>query len=311
MKFQRPQNNLSGVLFAALGIALFTPIFAAGKIADGLIPAMTLVWLRYFGGALTMTAVIGLKRVPLRELKSPNMHLHLLRACLGIGGLGCTIYAATVLSVLDATAITLTKGLIAITLAAWLLKERVVVAHWIAGGTCLLGAYLVLQSAALEDADQAIVLSGVVSALSGAVFMACEGLMIKVLARQESTYVVLGYVNLFAALVFAVPGLMAARSAGLAFADYALFLMMGPLAILGQTMNVLAYRRADAATIAPVGYSWILFSAVFGVVMFDEIPGPIALLGASLILTGGFLLTRIKPAPTGNVQDQSERAFTR
>jgi len=303
MSYERPQNNVTGVLLALLGIALFTPIFAAGKIAEGAIPAMTLVWLRYFGGAMTMGAVVVVKRVPLSSLKSTQAHLHLLRACLGIGGLGCTIYAATVLSVLDATAIALTKGLIAIALAAWLLRERVVLAHWVAGATCLAGAYLVLQASAITGADTAIVFSGVMSALFGAVFMACEGLLIKVLARQESGYVVLGYVNTFAAIVFAIPGLMAAHSAGLLVADYAPYLLLGPLAIAGQTMNVLAYRRADAATIAPVGYSWILFSAILGAVWFGEVPGPVAILGAALILAGGFLLTRIRPQAAKGVPD--------
>ena len=111
-------------------MAAFTPIFAAGKLSGGLLPVAVLVWLRFIGGAATIVSVAAVKRVPVFTRVSPLWKLHLMRAFCGVGGLACSIYAASVLPLADATAIGLTKGIIAIVLAGLILKEVITGRHW-------------------------------------------------------------------------------------------------------------------------------------------------------------------------------------
>jgi len=296
-RYQPPANMPLAILFALGGIALFTPIFAAGKLAGGALPALVLVWLRFLGGAATISVYAAVSGVPGKSLKSPQWKLHLLRAGLGMGGLGAIIYAGTLLPVADVAAIALTKGIMAIGLARLILKEDVTVRHWLAGALCAGGAYLVIRSSAggtlaTPDADM---IKGVVAAFLGAFFMACEALMIKVLSRREATVMVLGYVNVCAAAVLTVPVAALALTEGVNWSVAAAFLVLGPFAIAGQSFNIQAYRRADAAALAPIGYSWVVFAAIFGYLAFGEVPAPEAGAGAALIILGGVILTGWRP----------------
>ncbi len=293
--YHRPDNTLLALLLALAGMAAFTPIFAAGKLSGGLLPVAVLVWLRFIGGAATIVSVAAVKRVPVFTRVSPLWKLHLMRAFCGVGGLACSIYAASVLPLADATAIGLTKGIIAIVLAGLILKEVITGRHWVAGVLCAAGAYLVVRSAEGSAGYDELALAGVMSALMGAVFMACEALIMRYIAQREDTVTILAYVNVFAALLLSGPVLWLIVKEGVSWNDLLIFAWMGPLAIIGQSMNISAYRRAGAATLAPVYYGTVVMSAVFGFAVWGEIPTRVAVFGAVLIVAGGAILTLPNP----------------
>jgi drug/metabolite transporter (DMT)-like permease len=293
--YHRSENTVLALLLALAGMTAFTPIFAAGKLADGLLPVAVLVWLRFLGGAITILSVAVVKRVPLTRRVSPHWRLHLLRAFCGVGGLACSIYAASHLPLADATAIGLTKGIIAIVLAGLILKEVITGRHWIAGGLCALGAYLVVRSADGGAGYGDHPAGGVAAALLAAVFMASEALIMRFVAQREDTVTTLSYINVFAVVLLSGPVVWLILSKGLSFSDIATFAWLGPLAIVGQSLNISAYRRAGAATLAPVYYGTVLMSAAFGYAVWGEVPAPVAALGAVLIVAGGAVLTLANP----------------
>ena len=293
--YLRPENTPVAVLLALAGMSAFTPIFAAGKMAEGLLPIAVLVWLRFLGGAATILSVAALRRVPVFSRVSGLWKLHLLRAICGVGGLACSIYAATALPLADATAIGLTKGIIAIVLAGLILKEMITGRHWLAGGLCAIGAYLVVRAADAGSGYGDLAYAGVLAALAGAVFMACEALIMRYIAQREDTVTILAYVNVFAAVFLTGPVIWLIVKDGLTWQSLAVFAWMGPLAILGQSLNISAYRRAGAATLAPVYYGTVVLSALFGFAVWGEVPAPIAVLGAVLIIAGGAVLTLPNP----------------
>ncbi|MEE4013802.1 DMT family transporter [Roseibium sp. FZY0029] len=293
--YHRPENTLLALALALAGMTAFTPIFAAGKLSGGLLPVAVLVWLRFLGGAATIVSVATVKRVPVFTRLSPLWKLHLMRSFCGVGGLACSIYAASVLPLADATAIGLTKGIIAIVLAGLILKEVITGRHWVAGVLCAAGAYLVVRSAETGAGYDDLALTGVVTALLGAIFMACEALIMRYIAQREDTITILAYVNVFAAILLSGPVLWLIVKDGIAWQNLLLFAWMGPLAIVGQSLNISAYRRAGAATLAPVYYGTVLLSAAFGFAVWGEIPTRIAVLGAVLIIAGGAVLTLPNP----------------
>jgi len=293
--YHRPENTALALLLALAGMSAFTPIFAAGKMADGLLPVAVLVWLRFLGGALTILSVAVMRRVPLTRRLSPHWHLHFLRSFCSVGGLACSIYAASYLPLADATAIGLTKGFIAIVLAGVILKEVITGRHWIAGCLCAFGAYLVVRSAENGGGYGDHAAAGVAAALMAAVFMALEALIMRYIAQREDTVTILAYVNVFAAVLLTGPVVWLILSENLSFSHIAMYAWMGPLAIIGQSLNISAYRRAGAATLAPVYYSSVLTSAAFGFAVWGEVPAPVAAFGAILIVAGGAVLTLPNP----------------
>lgn len=287
----RQENIPLALILALIGMSAFTPIFAAGKLAGGLLPVAALVWLRFAGGAATILFVAAVRKVPLHKGLSPLWRLHLLRAVCGVGGLACAVYAASVMPLADATAIGLMKGIFAIGLAGLILKEMVTGRHWVAGVLSMAGASLVVRSAEAAAGEPEIAFSGVAAALMSAVFMAAESLIMRYLAQREDTVTILAYVNVLAAVLLTGPVLWLVLKNGIAAGDLVAFAWLGPLAIVGQAFNISAYRLTGAATLAPAYYSTVVLSALFGYAVWGEVPGPGAAVGAGLILAGGAVLT--------------------
>ncbi len=285
-----------GVLAALAGTALFTPIFAAGKIADGAYPALALMAMRYTGGLLTVLLILLMTKTTLSSLKSSKPHQHLVRAVLGTGGGVFTIHAASVIPIAYATAIGLIEGLLIIALAGMILKEHITGRHWFAGFVAAGGAYLVVHQSLNGSLDTMTSLEGVVSALLGAVFIALEALLIKTLARRESALGVLLHVNAFGTLITVGLCLILLDWIAWMAPAYFLFILLGPMAIAAQFFNIRAYRLADAATLAPINYSWLIFATLLGIAFFNEIPTLAATMGAGLILLGGIIAART-PTP--------------
>ncbi|WP_343561200.1 DMT family transporter [Kiloniella sp. b19] len=284
-------STTKGILFSLLGTAFFTPVFAAGKIADGLYPAIALMLARYAGGLLTVLGVIAITGMPLASLRSAKPQHHFFRALLGAGGGICAIHAATSIPVAYATSIGLTEGLLVIILAGLILGEEITRHHWIACALAGAGALIVtLQSLDSSTLSLSLAGSGAFAALAGAVFIALESLYIKFLAEREKPLGMLLFVNGFGTVLLLCAALWMLDPATLLSPDYLIFGMLGVLAITGQYFNILSYQNAAASVLAPIHYSWIVFASLLGFVAFDEIPTLWACLGIILILCGGLTI---------------------
>ena len=55
-------------------------------------------------------------------------------------------------------------------------------------------------------------------------------------------------------------------------------------------ITIAAYRAGDAAIVAPMQYSQILWAAGFGVLFFDEVPDNLTLVGAAIIIASGMYI---------------------
>ena len=58
----------------------------------------------------------------------------------------------------------------------------------------------------------------------------------------------------------------------------------------GQILLTSSYRYADASIVAPFEYSSMLFAIVIGLVVFEEVPTPMMLLGAAIVIAAGVLI---------------------
>ena len=281
----------AGILWVLGGTFLFSLVFASGRLGDGTIPAIQIVFIRYVSGfAIVSLLLAGLRQGGAARRSKPS--LHLLRALCGAGGGVCLIHASAVMPIADATAIGLTEGMVAMVLAVLLLHERVTPSHWAAAGLCAVGALIVVRVQATGDGGGSLVASGV--ALLGAVLIAGEIILIKVLAARDPPLVILWFVNGIAALLLAVPAWLVWQP--MPTEILVAVALLGPLALAGQYCNIRGFRLADAALLAPVGYSWILFAGLIGWIGFGEIPAPASAIGAALIVVGGILLARL-PKP--------------
>ncbi len=277
-----------------LGAALaFSLLYASGKLTGGLVPAIQIVFIRYVSGFVTVGGIAAARRIPPRSiLNTGRRHLHFIRALCGVGGGACSIYGATHMPLADASALALLQGVFVMALAVLLLRERVSLMQMLAAALCLAGAFVIVRGNAPEAAAGFSFSIGIapVAMIAGAFLTACEVILIKVLSRHESALSMLLHVNGFAALLLVLP-MLALWQPAPAW-ELAALCLLGPMAIAGQMCNVQAYRLADAAWLAPFGYSSLVFAALIGWIGFGDLPTLATLLGAALIVAGGLLLIR-------------------
>lgn len=147
---------------------------------------------------------------------------------------------------------------------------------------------MVAARGAFTDMDPAYLLPGAI-ALAGALLIAVESYLIKLLAVSERPMSVLLHVNAFGVIVMAVPGLL--LWSGDAPGNGLIFVMLGPLAISAQYCILRGFALADLSVVGPIDYTWLIFAMLIGLVFFGEglTAGTVA--GGAAILAGGYVLS--------------------
>ncbi len=287
--------NARGIFWSLAAVGLFALIYLSGRLTGDVAAALQIVWLRFVGGTVVMTLWVAASTQPRQLIATPRWPVHAVRALAGGAGGACAIHAATHLPVVTSSAIGLLEGVFSVALGILLLRERVAPAQWLGGGLCLGGAAVIVFSRTPLPPAAAGNAGAALAGLAGALLVSLEIILIKTLARRERAATVLFYVNLFGALILTVPAMLAWRPIPVEL--IAAFLCLGPLALLGQTCNLIALRHADVALLAPVRYSWILFGALFGYLLFGERPGAPTWIGGAMIIAGGLWLASLRPLP--------------
>jgi S-adenosylmethionine uptake transporter len=65
---------------------------------------------------------------------------------------------------------------------------------------------------------------------------------------------------------------------------------MAVLGSVGGLLVIAAYRNGDAAIVAPMQYSQMIWATIFGIIIFGERPTSFTLLGASIIIASGLFI---------------------
>lgn len=134
----------------------------------------------------------------------------------------------------------------------------------------------------------------------GAVVAALSGAMAAVIARRlgdrETTLVLVLWPVLLNLAVCALALPFVYRP--MPGADLGLAGLVALLGLIGAALNVRSYRAAEAAVVAPMQYSQILWATFYGWLLFAELPTGSTLLGLAIIVASGlFILWRETRAP--------------
>ncbi|GAB4264846.1 MAG: DMT family transporter [Pararhodobacter sp.] len=191
-------------------------------------------------------------------------------------------YAFTVLPLAQVYAVLFASPLLVTLLAIPVLGERVGIHRGLAVAVGLLGVLVVLRPGA------AAVTAGHVSALVSALAAALVGVTSRKIGRDERSAVLLLYPMLANVVIMAL--LMAPVYVPMSLAHLGVVAVIALLALLAMMLTIIAYRRAEAALVAPMQYSQILWAAFYGAVLFGESPDRWTLAGASLIVGSGLYI---------------------
>jgi drug/metabolite transporter (DMT)-like permease len=288
-----PTPHLHAVLWVLLSTLIWTVIFAAGKLTSGALGVFQLTLLRYLG-ALPVIALLVLRHGGLRQHRSQRPLSHLARAVCGCGAAVAITWASTRMPLIDATAIGILSGVIATLLGAVVLRETMRGNQIAAVALSLLGVGIVVIGKGAFQTG--LVILPALIALSSALLMATEGLLISTLGRQETARTVMLYVTCFGVCLMLVPATLQWQQ--VTAKDLGFALALGPLSVLGQYCTIRGYRMAPLSVVAPLDYTWLIFAALLGLVAFNEHPSASTWAGCAAIALGGWMLTRTRAAPS-------------
>lgn len=286
-----------------LGAFLFALMAVCVKLASAGFNAAELVFYRGVIGIVVLGAITWRQKVPLAT-RYPGMHIG--RSIAGVLSLLAWYYALGGLPVATAMTLNYMSGVwvavfvVAGTLMGWRpdqgpgqLRQQVPLA-----AACLAGfggVVLVLQPAMVDHQFQHALLG-----LMSGVFAAIAYLQVSALTRigePESRVV------FYFTVGGTVGGALAMTVLGVSpwSWTHALWLLpMGLFASLGQLCMTYAYSSGATLVVACLSYFAIVFSALFGLLLFDDQIPPAGWAGMALIIGSGILASvlRARPVPT-------------
>lgn len=282
------QSHVIGSLLGMSAFGLFSISDASLKwLGAGLNPFQVLFFSCLFALPLILTyAIIS---DPHQALRPRYPRLTLFRALLAVFNSAVVIYAFGALPLAQAYAIFFTMPLFTALLAVPVLGERLTLLTTGAIVLGLVGVLVALQPGRmpLEWAHLA--------ALTGAMSGALNSALIR-RTRDESYLVLVLYpmgAQLLAAAI-AMPFVFSPMTGR----DLAVTGLQAMGGVFGMILFIAAYRRATAATVAPMQYSQIIWGTIFGALIFGETPTLATGLGIALIIAAGLVvLFRTQDAP--------------
>jgi drug/metabolite transporter (DMT)-like permease len=267
----------------AAGAFFFSIMSLLVKLAGQRVPSQEIVLAR----SLVMAALslAGLRRRGIPVL-GKRRRLLVVRGLLGFGALSCFYYAIVHLPLADATAIQYTNPAFAAVFAVFVLGERMRRREIVCLALSIGGVLLVARPDFLSGAPGLDPVA-VAVALCGAILSAAAYVTVRLLA-SEHHLVVIFYFAVISTLG-ALPGTALAPVIPGAL-DILILLGVGVSTHLGQIFLTKGLHLERAGRATATALVQIVFAAIWGAIFFSQIPGPVGLAGAALIVTGVLLL---------------------
>lgn len=275
-------------LMAVLGIGLLS-------VMDGMIKYVAaghatgqVATLRYVFGALAALVVFRAVRTPRPDLAM--LRPHAWRGVVVAATAFCFFYALSVLPLAVVLALSFTAPIFIALFAVILLREKPGREVHVALVLGFAGVAVVLWDEIGRMPAEGNYL-GLLAALASAITYALSMIALKSRAARDPVPTIVLLQNVFAVLLLAPLGVWHWTPLGLP--TLGLFAVIGVLGTLGHLCLAWAYGRSDASRLGVLEYTAFVWAVLIGVVVFAEIPAPMTVAGAALIIGGALIASRV------------------
>lgn len=209
--------------------------------------------------------------------------LHACRGILNAVAMLSFFYAVTVTPLSTVAALGFTAPLFAAVLAIPILGERPGWRRWAALAVGFLGALVIVRPGFHE------VSLGMVMVLLSSAAWAGALIVIKILARTDSSLTITIYAALFLTPITLAAALLVWSAP--APVTWLLLIGIGIFGSLTQWSIAQAFHEADATVVLPLDFTKLLWASAIGWAFFAEIPDPLTILGGCIILSSVVYVT--------------------
>lgn len=275
-----PVDLRRAVLLACAGEGILTLMDSLIKLMTPRYPTFQITFLRFACGSVVAIALWLILRpgLPSRDA----LRFHGLRAVLVVVTATSFFYGLAKVPVAEAMALSFLSPVFIALLGVVLLKERFDrrIAVALAGG--LVGMAIIVFGQAQGGTYGGDALIGALAITLAAISYSLVVVLLRVRAQIDPVAIIILLQNVLPALLVAPAGLSVWTP--LAGQDLALFGAVGCLGVAGHFCLAHAFARAEAARLAAVHYTILVWGILFGVLFFGDWPTPFTLAGAACIV---------------------------
>lgn len=277
--------NVQGALWMLCSAVTFTVMTSLIKFLGDDYPAALQTFYRSAAGMVVLLPMI------LRDVKgafrTTRMGILLFRSGAGTVAMILSFYAFQKLPLAEANALSFTRTLWLVPLAFFVLNEKL--------GVWRIGAALVGFAGVMVMLAPGFAAGGhgfgwaQIAALASAALFAMTITGMKVMTRDHSPFTLLVYAAVLGLAFSIPPALFVWRWP--APVDLALLCAMGVIGTITQACYIKGMQVGDAAAMAPIDYTRLVFTAAVGFWVFHEIPTWPTIVGALIVVASTLLIT--------------------
>jgi drug/metabolite transporter (DMT)-like permease len=269
------------------GVVLMTLAMFTAPIVDGLAKHLSasysplfLGWARYAVASVLLLPFAAVARGP-RLFPGERLASHGLRTLFLVAAM--TLYFLSVARIPLATAVSayFVAPMVAVVLSVLLLGERMTRAKALALAFGLAGSLVILRPGGSTD-------PGILLALASGVRFALYLVTTRQAAQASDPVRTLAFQCVVGTVLLTPQALLSWRTP--AARDLLLFVGLGAVSALSHILSIVAFRRSNASTLAPLVYVELIGAVLVGYFGFGEVPGLATVAGAALIVKAGLVL---------------------
>ena len=216
-------------------------------------------------------------------LRTQRLGLHAIRATSGIFSMALWMTGLSLIPLAQATALSFTAPIFASVLAVIFLGEVMRVRRWSATVLGLIGTLIIIRPG--FEAFQPVALLVLASALIGST----STIMVKIMARTDSTGTIVIYMVLFMTPLSLLPALLVWQAPNLVELGWAA--LLGLAGTLGHVCLTRALAAADATLVIPFDYLRLPAVALIALLAFGEVPSVWTWIGGAVIAASSIYMT--------------------
>jgi len=276
-----PANARGAVwmLVSAMGFTLMTMLI---KYLGADYPAALQAFYRQAAGLIVLAPAII--RDPVGSFRTTRPWILIFRSSAGVIGMILSFYAYQKMPLADANALSFTRTLWLVPLAAFVLREKVGPVRIGATVVGFIGALIMIRPGSANAFS-----APALAALGSAFLFSLTVTGMKVMTRDHSPMTLLVWAAALGVVFSLPPALFVWRWP--APGDLVLLGLMGVLATITQGAYIKGMQEGEAAVMAPIDYTRLLFAVALGFVLFHETPSPLTIFGAAIIIISTLYIT--------------------
>lgn len=272
------RSNLRGALLALASFALFASHDVIVKVLGGTFTPFQIVFFSVLF-AFPMATLMMMRDAGDSNLRPRHPWWVALRTAAAVITGISAFHAFSVLPLAQVYAIVFATPLLITILSIPILGETVRFRRWAAVIVGLVGVVIVMRPGQTELG------LGHLAALSCALFGALASVIVRKIGRDERSIILMLYPMManFIMMIVILPFVYVPVELN----DLGGFALMSVLAFIASMLLIAAYKMGEAAVIAPMQYSQIIWAILFGILFFDEWPDKVTYIGVAIIIASG------------------------